>query len=149
MKKIVSILIVITLLLLFTSCDLTNAFMSDEDKIEQTISSFVDAYNDGDVEKALEYMTGKSKNALKSVLNLVEIFTGYNASEIFAAAFSIGVAASEGDFMEIEIKEITIENDNAKASVIMRFSSIYNTEEAAYFHLEKKNGEWLTSNITE
>ncbi len=148
MKKLVSFLLLITLLL-FTSCDVTTILKSDDEKIEECICSFVDAYNDGDVEKALEYMTGKSKNALKSVLNLIGIFTGYDASQIFAAAFSIGVATAEGDYMQVEIKEINIEDNNAKVSVIMRFSSIYNTEDQAYFHLEKKNDEWLISDITD
>ncbi len=151
MKKFILISLLITITVLcFTACDLIKEEPSDEEKIEICIMSFTEAYNDGDVEKAMEYMTGAQKNAIKSMLNLVGIFTGYDASTIFASVFSLGVATSDGDFMEVEIIEISIDGEEAEVSTKITFPDTQQEEdEISYFHLKKKDGQWLITDITD
>ena len=96
MKKILYCTLLLSLIISFISCSHVITH-SDSEKIEICIQNFADSYNSGDIEKALEYMTGKQKNALVATLKLLGTFTGYDAQEIFSSVFSLGIAFGDGN----------------------------------------------------
>ena len=149
MKKTICFALLLALSLSLFACS-TPIIKSDEKKIEDCIESFTNAYNDGDVEEALKYMTGKNKNAVEAALKIVGMFTGYDAYEIFASVFSLGVATSDGDFMKVEIIEIEIDGDTATVTCDLSFPGAYSSEsETSYFHMKKVDRNWFISNITD
>ena len=74
---------------------------SNEEQIEATIENFIKAYNQGDFEKAIEYLDAKSRNAMQGYMNLLEGVLGkYAGFEIdMSDLFSMGSAVKRGDAM--------------------------------------------------
>ena len=150
MKRLIScFLILLCVVTALGSCDKLSV-PSDEEQIRSCIEAFTEAYNEGDFEAVLDQMTGKQKNALKSMLNIVGLLIGFDASSIFTSLFSLGVAMSEGDYMEVEIQKIEVDSNKATVTALISFNNPYGKEIGiSYFHMKKKDDKWLIADITD
>lgn len=140
-------LIAICVCICLSSCNF-DIFMTDEKKIERRIDNFVSAYNDGDVDLALESMTKKTRNACEAIFSLAGLFVGVDVSEIFGSVFALGVSTSEGDYMSVEIEEIEIVSE--KRAIVKAKISFTDTEaEVGYFTMAMEDDDWFIADITD
>ncbi len=81
------------------------------------------------------------------ILDVVGIFSGYDVSLIFKDLFAIGIAAAgSGDFMQVEIVDVKIDEKNAvvEANISFPGEAGYNAEEQlSKFYMKKVDGEWF------
>jgi len=152
MKRVISfILLILTLSLSLTSCDMLKSFLPvpDEKKIENRIEAFVPDYNGGDVKAAMNSLAKKPRNALNAVLGILEMISGYDASAIFSYAFTLGIAVDEGDFMEVEILETKVDGEKAVVKSNISFNTNMGEEsEISYFIMTKEDDDWYIYDIT-
>ena len=78
----------ILLLTCFSACE-TEKQLTDEEWIENRITTFVTAYNDGDMDTVMSYLDAKTRNALQAMLNLLgglaDSAAGFNADCLVTA----------------------------------------------------------------
>lgn len=147
------LLTVILLLACISACGTpseSTSELTDEKLIEERISQFVTAYNNGDMETVLECLDTKARNAFQALLNvlsgLAENATGYSID--LSDLFSLGVSMVSGDIIKVEIIEIAISN-SAKATVTATMN-LKNTEsKTAYFSMTYENDNWYIGDITD
>lgn len=122
---------------------------SDKKLVEQRIDEFVTSYNDGDVDEMIESFTAKTRNEFKAALKLFGVFASVDTYELFSSLFTLGVGMSEGDYIEVEIVEIDIEDDEAIVETKLAIPGAKQKAETTYFILEKEDDDWFISDITE
>ena len=120
-----------------------------EELIEERITTFLTAYNDGDMEEVLECLDTKSKNKFNALLNvmggIVGGLTGYSFD--LRDLFSLGVTLADGDFMNLSISKIEVSGDKAVATTQM---SLYPSgHQIIYFSMVKENDGWFISDMTD
>jgi len=92
---------------------------TDEEMIEERINTFLTAYNSGDLNTVFECLDSKSRNTYKALFNVLGGILGSlsGLSLDLSDLFTLGVNTSSGDFMDLEITDITItENEKATAT---------------------------------
>ncbi len=155
MRRVVALLLVVSSCLVFAGCSFIPEFKkpkTDKELIEERIETFVEAYNDGDVEKAMESMTPKIRNAFESIFGILNLFVQVDVSEIFKQMFSIGVAVTEGDYIDVEIVSVSIDDDTAVVETVFKMKNgmLGETQtEITYFIMAKKDDGWFIDNITD
>ncbi len=147
--KIVAItLVIISLTSFLFAC--SNEPLTDEGKIEQRIELFMTAYNDGDMEEAMNHLAAKPRNAMKAMLNLLG---GIAGSQIgfdidLKDLFSLGVNMSDDDFMKLKIKDIIIiDSENAVAITTMNLTGA--GVGIIYFKMVYEHDGWFISDMTD
>lgn len=122
---------------------------SNEEQIEATIENFIKAYNQGDFEKAIEYLDAKSRNAMQGYMNLLEGVLGkYAGFEIdMSDLFSMGIAIKQGDAMSVKISDIRVTGESN--AVAVGHMDLYNKDTPIYFIMTREDGKWLISDMTD
>ncbi|MBP3592185.1 MAG: DUF1508 domain-containing protein [Clostridia bacterium] len=126
------------------------ATKTNEELIEERITSFLTAYNNGDMEATMACLTAKQRNAMQALLNLLESLTGSLAgvSVDLSDLFSLGVATGEDTYIQLKIKKIEIENSlSAIATATMNLDG--EGEETIYFIMAYENGGWYIKDMTD
>ncbi len=151
MKIVVTALIIITVAFVLITCFFD--FRTDEEKIEDQINNFVTAYNDGDLEKVLDSLDSRTRNALKSTMNITETLLGskmkVKLSDLFSV--SVGLVSGEDDILKVTIDDIDIQDDKATVNVSMTYRDKANdfsdfTGEAV-FTMVKEDRDWYIRNF--
>ena len=151
MKRVVSIIISILLILSFasttagartgnkqTSADVTlfsvgktkkktTKVISDQTLIKRRIKSFCKAYNAGDMNGVLDCLDQRTRNACKATLDIVNAVvsekTGIDIDLTDLFSISVG-AISDEDLLRVgKIKTVAISEDSAQINAIMAFYS--------------------------
>lgn len=123
---------------------------SDEALIEERITDFYTAYNDGDMDTVLTCLDTKSRNAFKSMLNILGGLAGkYAGFDInLSDLFSLGVNTASGNFMDLEISDISIvDNENAVVTTTMKLAGA--GTQTIYFVMVYEKGGWYISDMTD
>ncbi len=148
LKILSAVLSILMFLTITTSCK--NKY-SDEDLIIECIEKFIDAYNDGDMDRVLECLDAKSRNAMKAMLDLMGGIAGsYAGFEIdLKDLFSLGISTVSDDFIEIEIIAIEIHSDDE--AVVTTHMNLTDTieNEKIFFIMTYEDSNWYISDISE
>ena len=123
--------------------------LSDEDQIKARIETFLTAYNTGDMDKVLECLDAKTRNAFEAWLNILGAVAGkYTGIDIdLSDLFSLGVNTTKGDFMGLTINSINIiDTKNAVVNTTMTLSGQTMT---IYFKMLRENGGWYINDMTD
>lgn len=123
---------------------------SDQELIEERITSFVNAYNDGNMELVLNSLDTETRTTLEAMLNLYNGLlgglTGFNFD--LRDLFALGVNMTAEDMMDLRIEEIIIQNkENAIAVAVMDLEN--SGEETVYFIMVYENEGWYIHDITD
>ena len=132
-----------------------NTRKSDEELIRDRIEEFVSSYNNGDFDAVVECLATKQRNQIKGQTKLLEglgLGFGYGGFSLsgkidYGSLFSMGVGNFDGDFMEIELQDLDIYDDN-KANVYVTMTML-NKEEPAKFSMVKEKGDWYIADMEE
>ena len=118
--------------------------------ITERISIFVTAYNAGDFDTVLSCLDQRSKNALQAMINLMGSIAGSLAgfNIDLSDLFSLGVSTTSGDFMDLQIKKISILT--AKDATVTTTMNLANSgEKTIYFIMVYENGGWYIKDMTD
>ncbi len=146
MRKFLSIgALLIMFCLVFSSC---NIFKSDEELIEDRISTFLSAYNAGDMEGVLECLDEKTRNMYQGMMNIAQGLggKGFGVSDLFAVG--VGVT-SDGDLLSVDILDIQFESEE-KATVLTVLTYRDKYQEASdrtVFTMIKEDGDWFIADM--
>ena len=126
------------------------ATKTNEELIEERITAFLTAYNNGDMEGTMACLTTKNRNEMQALLDLLgglsEALTGFSID--LSDLFSLGVAMESDDYMKLNIQKIEIENSlSAVATATMELAN--EGEEAIYFIMAYENGGWYIEDMTD
>ncbi len=141
-----------------------SAAYSDEDMIRARITTFTEAYNNGDLDEVLNSFATRPGQQIRSTINvaqncggsLLQKTIGVGSGLQFSDLFRIGTAMmTEGDLITIEISEIKIEEKSAIAngSMTYREKAAFNSdivhEETANIQviLVKEKSDWYIQDI--
>ena len=172
MKKI--ILFLLTALLLYMALDLygeqiistITAFFekepqkSDEELINERIDEFLYCYNSGDFDGAVDCFDKKTRNTLKSTLNVTKSalgalagchpIIGMTSALNYADLFGMSVGMiSDDDLLKFENRKITINNSEAYVTTKMSYNTEYYSQEVddTIIVMKCEKGNWYISNI--
>lgn len=148
--KLLTVFLVIILMLTNIVACQNEKIPTDEELIEERITAFLTAYNNGDLETILECMATKPRNAFQAMINLIGGLAGSLAgSDIdLSDLFSLGVNIAPDDFMKLEIKDITVIDDtNATAKASMNLIGTDNY--TVYFDMVYENDGWYINDMTD
>ncbi len=123
---------------------------TNEELIENRITTFVTAYNDGDMEAVLECLDAKTRNAFQAMLNLLGGLAGSAAgfNIDLSDLFSLGVGITSDDFMQLEVTDITvIDSANAIATTTMDLTGA--GKQTIYFIMVYENDGWYIHDMTD
>lgn len=146
--RLVSLILVTALLLsCFSACK--NQPTNDE-LIENRINSFVEAYNNGDMDALLSHLDAKSSNTLEATLNLAGGLagglTGFDLE--LSDLFSLGIGTYSSDFMNLEIIEINyIDSTNAFATTTVELAG--SKAKTIQFVMVYENDGWYINDMTD
>lgn len=146
-KTITKLTVLVLLFALLAACFTGCGKKSAEELIKARIEAFVDAYNSGDIEEALESLDAKTRNAAQATLNLLGAAAGkLTGIDIdLSDLFSLGIMTASGDFMIAEIESIRmIDEENAAATVRMNLDG---GEETVYFTMVSDDDDWFIADI--
>ena len=118
--------------------------------ITERIETFLTAYNDGDMEVVLECLDAKTRNAFQAMLNILGGLAGSGAgfNIDLSDLFSLGVSTTSGDFMQLEVTDITvIDNANATATTTMDLTGA--GTQTIYFVMIYENDGWYIHDMTD
>ncbi len=156
-SKITRILAVLLMLCLVIpmvfACSEEEKEKTDKELIIERIETFVEAYNEGDIDAVLDCLDSKSKTEFEMMLKFLGWVAGTAAETeidleaIFKDLFSLGVNLSSGDFMDLEINEVIITDDSAVVVTVMGLKTISPT--TMYFDMVRQSGKWRIHNITD
>ncbi len=150
MRKFLALFLVIIMALgCFSSCKKYDK-PTNEELIENRITTFVTAYNNGDMDTVLSCLDAKTRNAFQAMLNLLGGLAGSVAGfDIdLSDLFSLGVSTTSGDFMKLEITDITvIDNTNATATTSMNLPGA--GVQTIYFVMVYENDGWYIGDMTD
>ena len=131
-------------------------FESDEDKINACLDGFEEAYNNGDMDAALEYCTADFRAAANIGIGIGDALLG-DALGIdvgFGDMLGLSAGMNEGDMMDIADRKIEHEEDAETATVTavfkMNFSVMGQTmtqEQPVTFRMKEVDGEWLIAGM--
>ncbi len=154
MKRLLGLLLVIVMALgVFVSCknnDMPQVPPTNEELITERIETFLTAYNTGDMDKTLECLDAKTRNAFQAMLNLLGGIAGSAAGFDIKLSdlFSLGVNMVEGDFMGLEIADINeINSSKAIATTIMNLTGM--EIQTIYFEMIYENDGWYIHDMTD
>ena len=123
---------------------------TNEELIENRITTFVTAYNDGDMDTALSCFDAKTRNALEAMFNLVGgiagNLTGFDVA--LSDLFSLGVSMTADDFMKLEIIDITV-IDSANATATTKMFLTGSGTQIIYFEMICENDGWYIHDMTD
>ena len=148
--RLLSFLLTTILLLTCLSACKKEKQPTNEELIENRITSFVTAYNDGDMEVVLECLDAKTRNAFQAMLNILGGLAGSAAgfNIDLSDLFSLGVSTTSGDFMELDITDITvIDGANATATTTMDLTGA--GTQTIYFVMVYENEGWYIHDMTD
>ncbi len=156
MKKILSILLALVMMLTcFVSCknngdENKTTPPTNEELITGRIETFLTAYNDGDMEVVLECLDAKTRNAFQAMLNILGGLAGSAAgfNIDLSDLFSLGVSTTSGDFMELEITDITV-IDSANATATTKMFLTGAGTQIIYFEMVYENNGWYIHDMTD
>lgn len=145
------VLALVMLLSCLVACDLGEATKpSDETLIKKRITSFVSAYNDGDLEAVIACLDRGTRTELEAWINILKGVTGklvgisFNLSDLFAIGAGLsGSMSGDDEILKVQIREIKIAQDGtAEANAILKsgketlavcFQMEYSEEEEGWF----------------
>ena len=121
---------------------------TDEQLIRERIDTFLEAYNDGDMEEVLACLDEKTSNTFNALLNVMGgIAGGLTGVDIdLRDLFSLGVAIKEGDFITLSVSEIKITSPSAVATTT---TTLLGGTHTIYFVMTYENDGWYISNMTD
>lgn len=124
--------------------------LGNEELIRARINAFAKAYNEGDMEKVLECLDAKSRNAMQAMLDLLggvaSKYAGFTID--LKDLFSLGVSITADDFMGLEIQSIVI--DDAKKTASVKTSMrLENQTATIYFDMVHEDDDWFIKNMTD
>ena len=143
------VLILITIIIsLLGSGDTFTPKKTDEELIRERIDTFLTAYNDGDMEEVLNCLDAKTKNTFNALLNVMGGIAGGLTGFSFDLRdlFSLGVAIKDGDFMTLNVSDITVSGSTAVATTSM---SMPGGASIIYFKMIYENDGWYISDMTD
>lgn len=150
MKRFLALFLVIIMALgCFASCKKYDE-PTNEELITERIETFLTAYNTGEMEAVLECLDAKTRNAFQAMLNLIGGIAGglMGVNIDLSDLFSLGVSITSGDFMELEITDITvIDSANAIAKTTMNLPSA--VTQTIYFVMIYENSGWYIHDMTD
>lgn len=156
MKKILSILLALVMMLTcFVSCknngeENKTTPPTNEELIIERIETFLTAYNDGDMEVVLECLDAKTRNAFQAMLNILGGLAG-NAAGFnidLSDLFSLGVSTTSGDFMQLEVTDITVINSANATATTKMFLTGAGTQ-IIYFEMVYEHNGWYIHDMTD
>lgn len=133
------LLLVLVSVYLLSGCKLIDRYTSTPEK---TVYGFVDALNDSDVNKALDYILPSQSKGFKGMFSIASKFLGFDLSDLLdMAPFLSDVADLDYGKIDLdyEITDIQLDGDEEEAWVT---GTDYNSGEEITFHLEKDDGIW-------
>lgn len=141
-----AIILIFVVMFSLTSC---LSMKTDEELIADKVNDFIFAYNNGDMEGAIECFDTKSKKTLNATMNIGEsIFSGIVGFDIsLDDLFSIGMGFMTDDPLSMGIKDIEITSDNTATVVLdVTFSEesldVDESAENVVLHMVKEKGNW-------
>lgn len=156
MKKFLSILLALVMMLTcFVSCknngeENKTTPPTNEELITERIETFLTAYNDGDMEVVLECLDAKTRNAFQAMLNILGGLAG-NAAGFnidLSDLFSLGVSTTSGDFMQLEVTDITV-IDSANATATTKMFLTGAGTQIIYFEMVYEHNGWYIHDMTD
>lgn len=145
-KKVNVVILVCVILFTLTSC---LSMKTDEELIADKVNDFIFAYNNGDMEGAIECFDTKSKKTINATMNIGEsIFSGIVGFDIsLDDLFSIGMGFMADDPLSMGIKDIEITSDSTATVVLDVIFSDENLEvdesaEDVVLYMVKEKGNW-------
>ena len=131
-------------------------FESDEDKINACLDGFEEAYNNGDMEAALEYCTPDFRAMANIGIGIGDALMsdamGFDTS--FGDMLGVSAGLNEGNMMDIADRKIEHEEDADTATVTavfkMNFSFMGQTmaqEQPVTFQMKEIDGEWFIAGM--
>ena len=148
--RFISFLLATIFLLTCLSACIEEKQPTNEELIEDRITAFVTAYNDGDMETVLSCLDAKTRNAFQAMLNILGGLAGSAAgfNIDLSDLFSLGVSTTSGDFMELEITNVTvIDSSNATATTEMFLTGA--GTQIIYFEMVYENNGWYIHDMTD
>ncbi len=125
-------------------------FKSDEQLIEEKIDGFVGCYNAGDFDGVLECLDSKTQNTFKAALNITQGVLGINfeLSDLFS--LSVGLM-SEGDILNIEIIQMTVNNDKATVQGKISYHDTMQSDlsDDVIISMIRENNKWVINDMTD
>ncbi len=125
--------------------------VTDEYLIQKCVEDFLTAYNDGDMDRVLDCLDAKTRNAMEAMLN---ILGGLAGSQVgfdidLKDFFSLGVNTTSGDFMLLDI--INVEKQGNEKAVVTTSMSLPGgmDNEKVFFMMVYENGKWCINDITD
>ena len=109
---------------------------TDTELITERVETFVEAYNDGDMNAVLACLDAKTRNAFQALLNVAGGIAGSvtGVSIDLKDLFALGVSTTSGDFMDLKISSISIKNDkNATVTTTMNLAETGDQKIYFYF----------------
>ena len=132
---------------------------SDEQKIQERIDKFLQSYNTGDLDGVLECLDSKTRNTAQAMVNIANNIGGALLSEAtglglglnLSDLFSLGIGLSSGDFLNVQVKSITItDSTNAYADITLGMNEQISSESAeGRFILIKEGDDWFIKDLVE
>ncbi len=147
----IAVSIVVFIVLIICVSLLIDKKPNEEDKIVECVENFVEAYNAGDMEQVLECLDAKTRNKYNAMLNLLGGLAGsiVGMGIDMKDLFSLGVALSDGDYLEVDIKDVEL-IDSANALVEASIGMYRDSEEDnGYFVMVLENDKWCISDIVD
>ncbi len=155
MKRIISLFLIILMALsCFASCQIYNGRKdspaTNEELITARIETFLTAYNAGDMDAVLECLDAKNRNALKAMLNILGGLAGSVAGFgiDLSDLFSLGISTTSGDFMKLEITDITV-IDSANATATTKMFLTGSGTQSICFEMVYENSDWYIHDMTD
>ncbi len=154
LKLLSAVLAILTMLTLFVACadkSNNNTQPTDEELIRKCVQTFITAYNEGDMDTALNCLNAKNRNAMEAILNLLGGAAGsYLGFDIdLKDLFSIGVSVTNGDLMKLNITDVSItSNSNGKMATVTTSMDLAGTgAQTVYFSMVYEHDGWYISDM--
>lgn len=148
-KRIITAFLTVLLLFsLLASCNPKPK--TNEELIKERIETFLTAYNTGDMDTVLACLETKTRNTFQATLNLLGgLAGGLTGVDVdMSDLFSLGIATSDGDFMELEITDINI-TDETNATVTTQMDLAGTGTQTIYFVMVYENDGWYIQDMTD
>ena len=129
---------------------------SDEEKIKSKIDVFCTAYNNGELEDAIDCLDAKSRNKLNKTISLTQGVLGLfgvsvDLDQLLKDLWGVSVLMiSDENLLTIEIFEIEIENDTALVRGRMKYEDyMTSSDNQVYITMVQEKDDWFIKDIDE
>lgn len=142
-------MLVVVIAVLTVLCGCVSKLSTDEEKIENRIECFLEAYNSGDINGVLDCMDSQTKNTYKSAMNITNAVSGKMGIDVsFSDLFGLSVGImSDGDMLALDNMQTEILSDeSAKVYADMSYHDKVTkngTPQKVCIVMQKEKSDWF------